>query len=405
MRLKLTVPFVENPPVPSKNKTVFWDEDPKGFGLAVTAGGHKSFIFNYRHDGKLRRMHFKPGLTLAQARQQARILQGQVATGVDPLGARRKADADKTTTLGHIAEEYFRLEGAELRTRKLREQSISNHILPKFGKRQIHEIERLEIARQLQHIRDTAGPSAAKHAFAFLRVIFNWHAARSNTFNSPLVRGMAKRLKDRRRQRLLTDDEIRAIWRTSQATPTLFGHYVLFLLLTATRRCEASGIRRSEMQGADWIIPEERFKTELQHLVPLSPMALEVLEAIPKIGRGDLIFTTNGRTPFAGFSGFKLDFDKACKVTDWRLHDLRRTARSLMSRCGIEPDIGERCLGHKIGGVRGVYDVYQYANEKRHAFNVLAAELERIVNPPPSNVHTLTHKSQSVQAMATARVP
>jgi integrase len=388
MRIKLTAPFVDNPPIPSKGSVVYWDTDPIGFGLSVTANGAKAFVFNYRHHGKLRRMHMKPGLTLAKARQQARVLQGQVAAGADPLSERRKEEAADENTLRAISDEYFRLEGHELRTRKDREQYLAKHILPTLGKRQIDDIERLEITRLIERIRDESGPSAAKHAFAYLRALMNWYATRSNTFKSPIVPGMAKRIKTPMRQRSLADDELRAVWAAS-GDDSLFSKYVRFLLLTACRRCDASKMRRSELSGADWVIPESRYKTGMSLLVPLSAAALEVLNSVPRFAKSDLVFTVSGKYPLADFSFRKKAFDQHCGVTGWTLHDLRRTARSLMSRAGIDPDTAERCLGHSIGGIRGVYDVYAYGDEKRRAFEALASMVEKITNPPAGNVHQL----------------
>jgi integrase len=95
----------------------------------------------------------------------------------------------------------------------------------------------------------------------------------------------------------------------------------------------------------------------------------------------------------SGFSKFKHKFDEACGVADWTLHDLRRTARSLMSRAGVAPDHAERCLGHVIGGVRGTYDRHEYAEEKRKAFEALAGQIDRIVNPR-ENVVAIGRASQ-----------
>jgi integrase len=106
-----------------------------------------------------------------------------------------------------------------------------------------------------------------------------------------------------------------------------------------------------------------------------------VLEKLPKIGKGEFVFTTDGEKPIAGFSKFKRDFDKACGVTGWTLHDLRRTARSLMSRASVPSDHAEQALGHVIAGVRGTYDRHQYHEEKKHAFEALAAQIARITDP------------------------
>jgi integrase len=106
-----------------------------------------------------------------------------------------------------------------------------------------------------------------------------------------------------------------------------------------------------------------------------------VLAKLPQVGRARYVFTTSGRSGLGGFSKFKRKLDKAAGVTGWTLHDLRRTARSLMSRAGIPSDYAERCLGHVIGGVRGVYDRHEFHAEKKHAYEALAAQIDRIVNP------------------------
>jgi integrase len=232
----------------------------------------------------------------------------------------------------------------------------------------------------------------ADHVLAYLRRVMTWHASRSDDFRSPIVRGMGRtRPSQRRRQRVLSDDEIRAIWQAAEASPSAFGYLVQFLLLTATRRMEAAGMRRRELVGDDWLILQERYKTGLELVIPLSAAAQAVLAAVPKTGKSGLVFTTDGKRPIGGFSKFKRAFDGKvlaelrthspdAELPRWTLHDLRRTARSLMSRAGVPSDHAERCLGHVLPGIRGTYDRHEYLNEKRHAFAALAASIERIVN-------------------------
>jgi integrase len=136
---------------------------------------------------------------------------------------------------------------------------------------------------------------------------------------------------------------------------------------------------RSELSNGDWIIPAARMKAKLEHVVPLSPAAKAILDAMPNLGL--YVFTTSGCVAINNFSKCKPQLDEASGVTGWRLHDLRRTGRSLMSRAGVDSDIAERCLAHTIGGVRGVYDRYAYHTEKMAAFEKLAAQIERIVHP------------------------
>ena len=189
------------------------------------------------------------------------------------------------------------------------------------------------------------------------------------------------RPKERQRQRTLTDDELRTIWKTADDYVGPFGRFVQFLLLTATRRNEAARMKHGEVSGNDWTIPQARYKTGLELLIPLSPMAMDILDKLPRIGNAGFVFTTDGKHPISGFSKFKREFDKAGGVKDWTLHDLRRTARSLMSRAGVSSDHAERCLGHVIGGVRGVYDRHEFHAEKRRAFEALASLVERIIKP------------------------
>jgi integrase len=127
--------------------------------------------------------------------------------------------------------------------------------------------------------------------------------------------------------------------------------------------------------------------------LPLSSAAKKALTEVPHIQGCEFAFSTDARHPISGFSTFKLRFDLECGVRGWRLHDLRRTARSLMSRAGVSPDIAERCLGHVISGVRGVYDRHRYEAEMLHAFEALSTQIERIVTPPGDNVVALKNST------------
>jgi integrase len=110
-------------------------------------------------------------------------------------------------------------------------------------------------------------------------------------------------------------------------------------------------------------------------------MAREIIAKLPRIGKAGFVFTANGRNGLCSFAQLKHKMDEASGVTGWTLHDLRRTARSLMSRAGVPTDHAERCLGHVIGGVRGVYDRYEFHAEKKRAYEALAAQIDRIINP------------------------
>ena len=344
----------------AEKQTDFFDDVVYGLALRVSPTA-KSWTVHYsRPSGKRARLTLGryPALSLATARTKAEEAKTAIADGRDP-----KPTA--ANTLRAIVDEYFRREGPALRSATPRRSVFDRLVLPILGDRPINDIRRSEIIRLLDDIEDNNGPGAARVTSAYLGKVFNWHASRDDDFRSPIVRGMSKP-KLKARDRILSDDEIRAMW---HADAGLFGRYLKFLLLTAVRRNEAAQMTPSEVVGSVWTIPAARMKAGVEHVVPLSAAALAVL---PQGG-------FNG----VGHSRLKREFDQAVPLPHWTLHDLRRTARSLMSRAGVDKDIGERCLAHVIGGVRGTYDRWTYVDQKRDAFEKLAVLVGEIVGGAP----------------------
>jgi integrase len=348
-------------------QTDYFDTQVSGLALRVSET-YKSWTLHYTLAAKRRRLTFGayPSISLASARTRADEAKTAIAAGHNP-------QAIASETLQAICETYLAREGAKLRNAEWRKQVLERHIYPNLGARPIAEIRRSEIVRLLDMVEEGSGPAMATQVLALVRKIMNWHATRSDDFVSPVVRGMART--NEARDRILTDDELRKVWRTTNG---LYSAYVRFLLLTAARRNEASEMEWSELQGGDWTLPAARNKTKVDLVRPLSRAAREIIDALPK--RGSFVFTTDGLKPIANSSRAKHRLDVASGTKGWTLHDLRRTARSLMSRAGVPSDHAERCLGHVIGGVRGVYDRHEYHAEKARAFEMLAGEIERIVS-------------------------
>jgi integrase len=212
---------------------------------------------------------------------------------------------------------------------------------------------------------------------------------------------------------VLSDDELRVLWPLLSKAGT-FGALLKTLLLTAQRRDEVANMAWAEI-GVDgiWTIPAERYKTKRSNHVPLSNAARNVIEARRRIDGCDYVFPSRAKTPFSGFGKRKARLDEAILIEmqkhadkdaeitllpNWTLHDLRRTAKTLMARAGVRPDISERVLGHVIAGVEGTYDRHSYEDEKRDALEKLATIIERILNPPSSNVEKLDEHRARVQS-------
>jgi integrase len=364
--------------------------------LIVQPSGHKSFAVRFR-DGngtpcKLT-LGSPPALSLAMARKAAADVLLEVSRGNDPAKARTdakiKAAEAKADTLAAVCASYIKREGAKLRTVDQRVSILARHVYPTMGDRPVSEIRRSEIVHMLDRIEDNSGARMADVVLAILRRIFNWHATRDDEFRSPVVRGMGRQnVSEHRRSRILNDDELRAVWTAAIAGP--FGALVRLALLTTARRGEIAGMKWGEVSAEGvWTLPASRSKMKAEIVRPLSKAALAILDAQPRIAGCDYIFTTNGRSPIKSFSEPKRALDTKSGVISWRIHDLRRSARSLLSRAGVNADIAERCLGHAMPGVRGVYDRHKYLDEQRHAFEALSALIERITCPPEDNVVSL----------------
>jgi integrase len=400
---------------------------PSGFAVRVTAAGSKAFIWFHRVNGKehietLGSWRGNPGggdLAVLDAITKCAERAKAVAKGVDRKGnevdprperTRRAEDGDKPAgldvagLLDTFIERYAKRE-AKLRSVDQIEATFERLVKPEIGPLGIYDIRRSHVVAMLDEIADESGPVMADRTLAYVRKAFNWYAKRDDEFSSPIVPGMARsKGKERARKRVLADDEIRDVW-AGLATiqePACYPAYVKTLLLTATRRTESARMNATELDGEIWTIPADRYKTKLDHVIPLSADARELIGTVPtpkQQKNSQFIFsTTDGEVPFSGFSKAKTELDKAIAdirekagrppMANWVLHDLRRTARTLMSRAKVLPDNAERCLGHVIGGVRETYDHHSFLEEKRDAFEKLAAMVSNILNPE-SNVKTL----------------
>ena len=239
-------------------------------------------------------------------------------------------------------------------------------------------MKRSEIVRLLDKIEDNNGPRIADLSLKYLGRIMQWHALRDDNFRSPIIRGMGRwNNAEHTRSRVLTDNELIEIWRASDDVGYL-GAIIKFLLLTGARRGEAAGMTWMEIRDDVWHLPAARNKTGVDFARPLSKAALAIIEGQPKLG--DYVFTFSGKRPIS-FCRVRDEFRKRVSITDWRLHDLRRTSRTLLSRAGVDPDIAERCLGHSLCSIRKIYDQHTFEPEMRAAFERLANLIENITNP------------------------
>jgi integrase len=369
-------------PAQKGKRQLVWDALVPGFAVRVTDNGSKSFVLVTRYPASAnptpRAIGTVGAITLEDARGRAQEWLKLISSGIDPAHAAEQRERD---TLRAICTEYLERDGAKLRSSSWRRAVLERLVYPDLGSRPITSIRRSDIVRLLYKIEDDRGGAMADRTLAVIGRIMNWHAARSDDFRSPIVRGMA-RVAGVPRDRVLTDDELRKLWVATDGF--VFGAFIRFLLLTAARRAEAAEMTWAEITGSDWVLPGARNKVGVELIRPLSGAAQAILAELPRLG--DFVFTRSGKGSLGGITELKAALDKASGVSGWTLHDLRRTARSLMSRVGVPSDHAERCLGHVIGGVRGVYDRHAYREEMLLAYEKLAALIAQIVDPQPNVV-------------------
>ena len=207
-----------------------------------------------------------------------------------------------------------------------------------------------------------------------------------------------------KRDRVLVDAELAAVWKAADIVGWPFGPAVQLLILTAARRDEIGALSRSEVDGVTIELSGARTKNGEPHTIPLSTTAARLIESLPRIGGGDLVFTTNGETPVSGWSKAKSSLDDAAAklygraLPAWRLHDLRRTTATGMQRIGISLQVVEAILGHVGGsraGVAGVYQRHTFDVEKRTALEAWAHEVERVVGGKSGDVIPMTRPPRS----------
>jgi integrase len=314
-------------------------------------------------------------MKVAEARDKARSVIKRVEEGLSPF----PEPPSKPDSVGDVVETYFKryVEARGLRTAGEKRRIIETHVLPLWRNRPFARIGRGDIARLCDAVEDSHGA---------------W-VADTDGYQPPFIAGM-KRVsgETRKRSRILNDHELRRVWATAGDAGT-YGALVKLLLLSAQRREKVATIKWSDLApDGTWTIATEKREKNNPGTLLLPEGALAIIKSLPRFTGNPYMFAARrGCGSISHFAQAKRAFDTACGVQDWVLHDLRRTARSLLSRAGVRPDIAERLLGHVRGGVEAVYDRHTYGAEKGAALAKLAALIERIVTPRAENVVPLGH--------------
>jgi len=385
------------------------DSDVPGLGVRVSERGQRTFILVARYPGSSnptrRALGEYPFLSLEGARERARDWRGLIRKGIDPKAEearqRREELRKRATTFASVAEDFIERHVKGKRKAKDTEREIRKELISYWGERAITSIAREDVIALIENIVRRPAPYTAHIVLGHIRTLFNWAINRGayGLETSPCDRIKPGALIGAKepRQRVLTDAEIAALWKSSEILGYPFGKLYQLLLLTGARKSEVSDARwcEFELKKKIWTVPPERFKSNATHLVPLSDQAVTILESLPRFTKGDHLFsTTFGAKPVSGFSKAKVHLDQLMgSAPPWVIHDIRRTVRTRLASLRISDLVAEMIIGHGRKGIQRVYDQHSYEQEMREALELWAARLRDIVTPPPDNVVNLKRKT------------
>ena len=407
---KLTAPAVERlKPNPDKRLEIP-DGVVDGLYLVIQPSGTKGWAFRYRFPvgGKVKNHKITigsyPALGLADAREEAGKLRRGVETGDNPkqIQARERAETRERAlnTFGLVAV-AFTVRYAKRHTRSWKQTKgiLRKHVVPAWKDRPIDGITRRDVIDLLDGIIRSGKPVLANRVLAHVRKLFNWCLERGIVGASPAVQIKAPGGKESPRDRDLSDAEIKVIWPAFDAAGYPFGSMMQILLLTGQRRSEVATMRWTDLDtdAAVWNLPAGSTKALRSHSIPLPNMAVEILGDLPRFDGPYVFSTTGGKRPVSGYSKAKLrieqEINKALArnggepLTNWQIHDLRRTAASGMAKLGVPVDHIGRVLNHAPRGITAtVYDKHSYMPEKRRALDLWCAHVGSLVRPRPDNV-------------------
>jgi integrase len=369
----LTIKSVETARAASERREIA-DTYMRGLYLVVQPTGSKSWAVRYRHGGKSHKdtLGPYPAFDLKQARDAAAKILRAVAEGRSPHQRQAGSVEDAVA-------QFLQRHGKSYRpkSRSEAERLLRLYVVDKWGRRKLDEVTRADVRAMLDGIE---APVAANRIHGMVRKFFNWAVENDLIAISPIA-GIRTPHDEKSRDRVLTDDELRAVWNAADKAG-IFGSILKLLILSGQRRSEVGGMAWAELNldAGLWTLPRERTKNDRQHEIPLSRQAVAIIKELPRIS-DRYVFSLNTKTPFNGFKT-KERFGAAVNIAPWTIHDLRRTAASGMAKLGVSLPVIEKVLNHTSGsfaGIVGVYQRHEFTEEKRAALQQWADHVERLV--------------------------
>lgn len=388
---KLTDPFIRKHP-PTEKQFEVYDTITTGMAIRFAPSGRRVFVYRYWFNKTSKRYTIGkyPEWSLAAAREKARDLQRMVDDGIDPLEEKKKKKhTPPPTTVKDLAEKFIKqhLPNLKKSTRDDYRRRINSEIITTLGQRPVNSVSKLEIIELLEEIAFERGAEIQSNRVrAILSSMYTFGENRGIVFENPFLKRIPALGKESRRDRVYTEDEIKLIWKAFEEQAEPIQSLLKILLICGQRSGETRKMKWSDIKDYVWIIPAENTKASRTHHLPLPDLAIETLENLHILtGKNEYVF------PSPSLEGKHIDWLQKIPgrirnisgVTDFKIHDLRRTAATYIASLGFDRTIVGKVLNHKgISGdsqVTAVYDRFDYFNEKQKALERWSSHLRQIV--------------------------
>jgi integrase len=376
--MKLTAASVGALKLAGKKDAIYFDDVLIGLGfrLRLGSGGKimRSWIVQYRRAGATRRILLGSAevLSAESARAAAKKVLGRVALGEDPQAEKRDRRGRDRLTLSSVIGEYLAQKKVSRHTMRGLTRYLTGSAFKPLHGMPVGTVSRKDVAARLLVVTREQGPIVASRSRAALSTFFAWAMQMGLAEANPVI-GTIRPQEGKPRERVLSDEEIAAIWRACKDDH--HGKVVRLLVLLGARRAEVGGMTWPEFTPLDapnpkWRLPPERSKNGKSHELPLIAMALGIIRSVPRMVSRNQLFGAHSPAGFTAWAKEKRALDARSGVTDWTVHDIRRSVATKMADIGIQPHVIEQVLNHQSGhkaGPAGIYNRSSYERDVRAA--------------------------------------
>ena len=367
---------------PPVERDDFRDRGTRGLQLRSSPSGVKTFSFVFRLGSKMGRATLGryPDIDLKLARFKADEFRKLVAQGIDPRSEKRAKRSLQEMTVALMVNDFIQTYAKPKNSSwKQAESNLRLYLTDYYGTQPISEITRADIHQILDDLISRNKQTAANRALAHIRKFFGWLVERGYLDHSPADH-IKPRHKERERDRVLSDMEIKSIWNAAEGMSAPYSAWLKLLLLCGQRRFETASMRRSQIIDGNWHLSATDTKNKQSHIIPLPKQAQSLVNLLLE-QKGDFLIKSgrNGDNHINGFSKAKLQMDRLSSVEDWKFHDIRRTVATNLTKLGVDRLILQKIINHSESGVTQIYDRYSYMEEKREALQKWADRLDEII--------------------------